>query len=132
MGISSLSEITLNKNNPLFLYRPRPTTIQHHYSFSQKAAVGRGVRSRHKGKFSREVGGRGREVEAPDHPQSVILQNWSGTEQNRTVTCMVLKAKANDRRSHIYDHVFLFSEPTTDFAFPVLRLKITSCDMNLE
>ncbi|GFV42987.1 hypothetical protein TNCV_2661821 [Trichonephila clavipes] len=24
--------------------------------------------------------------------------NWGRTEQNRTVTCMVLKAKANDRR----------------------------------
>ncbi|GFX04677.1 uncharacterized protein TNCV_1912221 [Trichonephila clavipes] len=37
--------------------------------------------------------------EAPDHPQGV-LQNWGGTEQNHTVTCMVLKAKANDRRKN--------------------------------
>ncbi|GFU65880.1 uncharacterized protein TNCV_5011781 [Trichonephila clavipes] len=35
---------------------------------------------------------------APDHPQGVLSQNWGGTEQNRTVTCMVFKAKANDRR----------------------------------
>ncbi|GFV10715.1 uncharacterized protein TNCV_1755541 [Trichonephila clavipes] len=35
--------------------------------------------------------------EAPDHPQSVLPQNWSGTELNRSVTCMVLKATANDR-----------------------------------
>ncbi|GFU35959.1 hypothetical protein TNCV_3089331 [Trichonephila clavipes] len=43
--------------------------------------------------FSREVDGRGREVGVPDHPQGVHPQNWSGTEQNRTVTSMVLKAK---------------------------------------
>ncbi|GFW41871.1 uncharacterized protein TNCV_5801 [Trichonephila clavipes] len=35
---------------------------------------------------------------APDHPQNVLPQNWDGTEQNRTVARMVLKAKANDRR----------------------------------
>ncbi|GFV56396.1 uncharacterized protein TNCV_855491 [Trichonephila clavipes] len=39
--------------------------------------------------------------EAPDHPQGVLPQNWGGTEQNRTVTCMVLKAKANDRRKNL-------------------------------
>ncbi|GFV31742.1 uncharacterized protein TNCV_2442131 [Trichonephila clavipes] len=33
-----------------------------------------------------------------DQPQSVLPQNWGGTEQNHTVTCRVLKAKANDRR----------------------------------
>ncbi|GFV19774.1 transposase domain containing protein [Trichonephila clavipes] len=35
--------------------------------------------------------------EAPDHPQGFIPLNWGGTEQKRTITCMVLKA-ANDRR----------------------------------
>ncbi|GFT70861.1 uncharacterized protein TNCV_4163451 [Trichonephila clavipes] len=35
--------------------------------------------------------------EAPEHPQGVFLQIWGGTEQNRTVPCMVLKAMANDR-----------------------------------
>ncbi|GFW20408.1 uncharacterized protein TNCV_4546751 [Trichonephila clavipes] len=34
---------------------------------------------------------------ASDHPQSVLLLNWGGIESNRTVTCMVLKATANDR-----------------------------------
>ncbi|GFS87376.1 hypothetical protein TNCV_422471 [Trichonephila clavipes] len=34
--------------------------------------------------------------EAPEHP--VLPQNWDGTEENRKVTYMVLKAKANDRR----------------------------------
>ncbi|GFV55930.1 uncharacterized protein TNCV_7282 [Trichonephila clavipes] len=36
--------------------------------------------------------------EAPDHPQGFLPLNWVRTEQNRSVTCMVLKAKANDRR----------------------------------
>ncbi|GFU51899.1 uncharacterized protein TNCV_3734051 [Trichonephila clavipes] len=36
--------------------------------------------------------------EAPDNPQGVLPQNWGGTEKNRTVTCMVLTAKANDKR----------------------------------
>ncbi|GFX38540.1 uncharacterized protein TNCV_3206081 [Trichonephila clavipes] len=35
--------------------------------------------------------------EAYDHPQGILSQNWGGTEQNRTVICMVLKATANDR-----------------------------------
>ncbi|GFW99569.1 uncharacterized protein TNCV_3418021 [Trichonephila clavipes] len=34
---------------------------------------------------------------APDHPQSVLPQNWGETELNRSATCMVLKATANDR-----------------------------------
>ncbi|GFT03827.1 hypothetical protein TNCV_3608431 [Trichonephila clavipes] len=49
-------------------------------------------------KSSHEVRGRGREVGGLDHPQSVLPQNWSETELNRSVTCLVLKAKANDRR----------------------------------
>ncbi|GFT89305.1 uncharacterized protein TNCV_4386071 [Trichonephila clavipes] len=36
--------------------------------------------------------------EALDHSQDVLPQNWGGIEQNRTVTYMVLKAMANDRR----------------------------------
>ncbi|GFW49385.1 uncharacterized protein TNCV_3058921 [Trichonephila clavipes] len=34
--------------------------------------------------------------EAPG-PQGFFPINWGGTEQKRTVTCMVFKAKANDR-----------------------------------
>ncbi|GFW50297.1 hypothetical protein TNCV_4697131 [Trichonephila clavipes] len=51
---------------------------------------------------SREVCGRGREV---GHPQGVLPQNWDETELNRSVTCMVLKATANDRRhiAHYHD-----------------------------
>ncbi|GFT47477.1 uncharacterized protein TNCV_3750101 [Trichonephila clavipes] len=40
--------------------------------------------------------------EAFDHLQGVLPLNWGGTEPNRTVTYMVLKDTANDRR-HI-DH----------------------------
>ncbi|GFX85521.1 uncharacterized protein TNCV_3716931 [Trichonephila clavipes] len=36
--------------------------------------------------------------EAPGHHQGFLPLNWSGTEQNCTVTCMVFKAKANGRR----------------------------------
>ncbi|GFT57211.1 hypothetical protein TNCV_1692191 [Trichonephila clavipes] len=34
---------------------------------------------------------------APDHPQDVLPQNWGGTEQNRAVTCLVLKTNVNER-----------------------------------
>ncbi|GFW80185.1 uncharacterized protein TNCV_460931 [Trichonephila clavipes] len=39
--------------------------------------------------------------EAPDLPQGVLPQNWGGTEPNRTVTCIVLKTKANERRKNL-------------------------------
>ncbi|GFV41184.1 uncharacterized protein TNCV_1102471 [Trichonephila clavipes] len=38
--------------------------------------------------------------EVPDHHQGVLPQNWGENELNRSVTCMVLKATANDR-SHL-------------------------------
>ncbi|GFX83654.1 uncharacterized protein TNCV_326031 [Trichonephila clavipes] len=37
--------------------------------------------------------------EASDHPEGLLPQNLGGTEPNHTVTCMVLKATANDRRT---------------------------------
>ncbi|GFW64384.1 cullin-4A [Trichonephila clavipes] len=43
--------------------------------------------------------------EAPDHPQGVLLQKWEENDQNRSVTYMVLKATANDRR-----HLALFHD----------------------
>ncbi|GFU36882.1 uncharacterized protein TNCV_2670611 [Trichonephila clavipes] len=46
-----------------------------------------------------------------DHPESVLPQNWGGTEPNRTVTCMVLKAKANDRRKNLALHCDEFHGP---------------------
>ncbi|GFX33879.1 uncharacterized protein TNCV_3962881 [Trichonephila clavipes] len=36
--------------------------------------------------------------EAPGHSQAVLPQNWGETELNHSLTCMVLKAMANDRR----------------------------------
>ncbi|GFS91842.1 uncharacterized protein TNCV_2531441 [Trichonephila clavipes] len=36
--------------------------------------------------------------ESPDHSQGVLPLNWGKTELNRSVTCMGLKATANDRR----------------------------------
>ncbi|GFT07038.1 uncharacterized protein TNCV_1415821 [Trichonephila clavipes] len=39
----------------------------------------------------------GERWETSDHPQSVFPLNWGGIGRNRTVTCMVLKATANDR-----------------------------------
>ncbi|GFU17172.1 uncharacterized protein TNCV_1854081 [Trichonephila clavipes] len=38
--------------------------------------------------------------ETPGHPLGFLPLNWCVTEQNRTVTCMVLKAKTNDRRKN--------------------------------
>ncbi|GFV79203.1 uncharacterized protein TNCV_1817501 [Trichonephila clavipes] len=34
---------------------------------------------------------------AGGHTQGFLPLNWGGTEQNHTITCMVLKAKTNDR-----------------------------------
>ncbi|GFW35721.1 uncharacterized protein TNCV_4435701 [Trichonephila clavipes] len=38
-----------------------------------------------------------------DHLQGILPQNWGGAELNHTVTCMVLKATAIDKRisSHL-------------------------------
>ncbi|GFT39410.1 uncharacterized protein TNCV_2423081 [Trichonephila clavipes] len=42
----------------------------------------------------------GKKWEAPGHLQGFLTLNLGGTEQNRTVTCMVLKAKTNNRRKY--------------------------------
>ncbi|GFS57581.1 uncharacterized protein TNCV_1402321 [Trichonephila clavipes] len=42
--------------------------------------------------------------EAPNHPQGVLPRNWGKTELNRSVTCMVLIATANDRRHLALSH----------------------------
>ncbi|GFV99102.1 uncharacterized protein TNCV_1510781 [Trichonephila clavipes] len=39
-------------------------------------------------------------VEGPCQPQDLLPLNWGGTEQNRTVTSLVLKAKTNDMRNN--------------------------------
>ncbi|GFW24107.1 uncharacterized protein TNCV_4951511 [Trichonephila clavipes] len=52
--------------------------------------------------------------EAPDHPQSVLHLNWGGSEPNRTVTCMVLKAKTNHRRKNLVLHSDELCGPRSD------------------
>ncbi|GFS60459.1 hypothetical protein TNCV_947071 [Trichonephila clavipes] len=47
-------------------------------------------------------------------PQGVLPQNWGETEQNRTVTYMVLKAKANDRRKSLALNRYEFRGPLSD------------------
>ncbi|GFV66558.1 uncharacterized protein TNCV_3894511 [Trichonephila clavipes] len=49
--------------------------------------------------------------EPSDHSQGVLPQNWGGTEQNRTDTSMVLKAKVNDRRKNLALSRNEFREP---------------------
>ncbi|GFX62643.1 hypothetical protein TNCV_4868031 [Trichonephila clavipes] len=52
------------------------------------------------------VGLRGREVGGPSPPPGVLPQNCGGNKPNRTATCMVLKAMANDRRHLALCHEF--------------------------
>ncbi|GFV60290.1 hypothetical protein TNCV_3469261 [Trichonephila clavipes] len=41
-------------------------------------------------------------TESPGNPQGILSLNWRwGTEHNHTIICIVLKAKANDRRKNI-------------------------------
>ncbi|GFU76247.1 uncharacterized protein TNCV_527271 [Trichonephila clavipes] len=51
--------------------------------------------------------------EASDHPQSVLPLNWGGTEPNRIITCMVLKATDNARCPLALCHDE-FREPRSD------------------
>ncbi|GFS55408.1 uncharacterized protein TNCV_1626961 [Trichonephila clavipes] len=56
--------------------------------------------------------------EALDHPQGVKPQNWGENEHYRAVTCMVLKAMANERRT-----LWLFAMMTFlghDLALPIM------------
>ncbi|GFV70145.1 hypothetical protein TNCV_2552891 [Trichonephila clavipes] len=48
--------------------------------------------------ISREIGGKRREWDVPDHSKGVLPQNWGETEKNRSDNCKMLNAKANDRR----------------------------------
>ncbi|GFW03367.1 hypothetical protein TNCV_472231 [Trichonephila clavipes] len=51
-------------------------------------------------KSSREVSGRkrgGKPLTTPLGPR----QNWGENEKNRTVTCVILKVKANDKRKNL-------------------------------
>ncbi|GFV16204.1 piggyBac transposable element-derived protein 4 [Trichonephila clavipes] len=50
-------------------------------------------------KSSREIDGSKDRWEAPDSLQGVLSQNWGRIEPNPTITCMVLKHLAKDRRT---------------------------------
>ncbi|GFW61351.1 uncharacterized protein TNCV_4136691 [Trichonephila clavipes] len=56
----------------------------------------------------------GERWEASDNPQGVLPQNWGGNEPNHTVTCMVLKSKANDRRKNLAFSRDEFRGPRSD------------------
>ncbi|GFV64097.1 putative transposable element [Trichonephila clavipes] len=64
--------------------------------------------------FGRLVEGEER-WETPGHPQGFSYYIWGGTEQNRTVTCMVFKAKANDRRKNLALSCDEFRSHRSDF-----------------
>ncbi|GFX19773.1 hypothetical protein TNCV_2076801 [Trichonephila clavipes] len=49
--------------------------------------------------------------EASDYSQGVLPQNRGGTQQIHTVTCMVLKSKADDRRKNLTHCPDAFREP---------------------
>ncbi|GFX83992.1 uncharacterized protein TNCV_4858001 [Trichonephila clavipes] len=80
-------------------------------------------------KSSREVGGRGREVGGPDHPQGVLPLNWGETELNRSVTCMALKATGNYWR-HLAITVMNFVDLHLAFADQVALVTTTTTFMN--
>ncbi|GFW87218.1 uncharacterized protein TNCV_5125701 [Trichonephila clavipes] len=63
---------------------------------------------------------------APGQPQRFLPLNWGGTEQNRTVTCMVLKAKANDRRKNLALSRDEFHGPRSDFVWQVASVTTTT------
>ncbi|GFV86229.1 hypothetical protein TNCV_672261 [Trichonephila clavipes] len=53
--------------------------------------------------------------EATGHPQCFFPLNWGGTKQNHTITCMELKAKANDWRENLSLSRNNFCGPRSDF-----------------
>ncbi|GFU92876.1 transposable element Tcb1 transposase [Trichonephila clavipes] len=64
--------------------------------------------------------------EAPGHPQGFLPLNWGATKLNRTVTCMVLKAKANDRPKNLALSRNEFHGPRSDFVRQVALVTTTT------
>ncbi|GFW10975.1 uncharacterized protein TNCV_4459501 [Trichonephila clavipes] len=60
--------------------------------------------------------------EAPGHPQGFLPLNRGGTEQNRSVSCMVLKAKVNNRRKILALSRDEFRGPRSDFVRQIVRV----------
>ncbi|GFX50643.1 cullin-4A [Trichonephila clavipes] len=73
-------------------------------------------------KSSREGGGKGRELEA----LGILPQKWGETELNCSVTCMVLKATANDRRHLALCHNEFRGPLNPAFADKVAPVTITT------
>ncbi|GFY10119.1 DUF4817 domain-containing protein [Trichonephila clavipes] len=59
--------------------------------------------------------------EAPDLPQDFFPLNWGGTEQKRTATCMVLKAKANNMGHNVTVNGDWYRAMITNFFIPELN-----------
>ncbi|GFU10649.1 hypothetical protein TNCV_1773211 [Trichonephila clavipes] len=51
--------------------------------------------------------------EVPDHSQGVLSQYWGGNEQNRNVTCVVLKAKSVSSYENKIPFQILFQDNNT-------------------
>ncbi|GFW15638.1 hypothetical protein TNCV_3581361 [Trichonephila clavipes] len=60
----------------------------------------------------------GTEMCYPNHLQCILPQNWGGTGPNRTVTCMVLKATANDPQSDTIRKVEFVTVAQNKVIFP--------------
>ncbi|GFY17546.1 hypothetical protein TNCV_3519011 [Trichonephila clavipes] len=73
-------------------------------------------------KSSREAGGK--RWEATDNLQGDLPQNRGGTEQNCTVTCMVLKANSNDRRKNLALSCDEFRGTSSDVTFDKVAFAI--------
>ncbi|GFX01172.1 uncharacterized protein TNCV_4581381 [Trichonephila clavipes] len=93
-GIDEWCNIPQDQFDNLILSRPRRLPSRHGGTLNSRRAA------------SPLVGlVEGKEMwEALDHPQGVLPQNWGETELNRSVTCMVLKGTANDRRHQALCH----------------------------
>ncbi|GFX96272.1 uncharacterized protein TNCV_2291601 [Trichonephila clavipes] len=64
--------------------------------------------------------------EESDHPQGVLTIIWGGTEPNHTVTCMVLKATANDRHHLALSHDEFLGPQSVAFADQVALVTTTT------
>ncbi|GFX46172.1 hypothetical protein TNCV_2298211 [Trichonephila clavipes] len=64
-------------------------------------------------------------------PWGALPQNWGGTELNRTATCMVLKATANDRRTSNPCHDESLG-PRSDYVRQVALATTTTHNLNYE
>ncbi|GFV59857.1 RNase H domain-containing protein [Trichonephila clavipes] len=69
--------------------------------------------------------------EASKHPQGFLPLNWGVTEQKRTVACIVLKAKAIDRRKILALSRDEFRGPQPDFVRQVMEVDLSTKQQRL-